>query len=233
MHQKPPQTPLCFANNASKSGQVVGLSSFEEYGFSDFKCLVSRLLGWYCWLEDWRLLVVSEDLPTDIHDLSQCCVGSDRFDDGVHGIGLLVLERLAQLVQCFLNLCIVPCVSDPDYPLDLSSLSLLVDLQGIDWLFLIDLILVHTNHDPLVPLKFLLVTVGCLCNLALQESSLDRVQQPSYTFDLVKILERFFLHLISKPFQVVRTAKRIDCVRDACLFRDDLLGSQCDGGCLF
>src|SRR5256885_2710757 len=200
MHQQPPQTPLCFANNASKSGQVVGLSSFEEYGFSDFMCLVSRLLGWYCWLEDWRLLVVSEDLPTDIHDLSQCCVGSDRFDNGIHGISLLILERLAQLVQRFLNLCIVPRISDPDYSLDPSSLSLLVDFQGVNRLFLLDLILVHTDYDSLVPLQFLLVAVGRRCNLSLQESCLDPVQQSSHAFYLVKILERFFLHLISKPF---------------------------------
>src|SRR5207302_362560 len=200
MHQQPPQTPLCFANNASKSGQVVGLNSFEEYGFSDFMCMFSRLLGWSCWLEDWRLLVVSEDLPTNIHDLAQRSVGADRLDDGIHGISLLVLKRLTQLVQCFLNFCAVPRISYSDYPLDLSPLSLLVDLQGIDWLFLIDLILVHANHNSLVPLKFLLVAVSGLCNLSLQESGLDRVQQSSHAFYLVKILECFFLHLISKPF---------------------------------
>src|SRR5437667_4043908 len=45
MHHQPPQTPLCFANNASKSGQVVGLNSFEEYGSFDFMCLVQPSLG--------------------------------------------------------------------------------------------------------------------------------------------------------------------------------------------
>src|SRR6266566_2261068 len=113
---------------------------------------------------------------------------------------LRILERLVQLVQRFLNLCIIPRVPDSDYPLDLSPLSLFVDLQGLNRLFLIDLILVHTNHDSLVTLKFLLVTVGGLCNLSLQESGLDRVQQSSYAFYLIKILECFFLHLISKPF---------------------------------
>src|SRR5207245_9065618 len=95
--------------------------------------------------EDWRLLVVSEDLPTDIHDLAQRCVGSDRFDDGIHGISLRIVERLAQLVQRILNLCIVPYVPDSDYPLDLSPLTLFVDLPFLNRLFLIDLILVHTN----------------------------------------------------------------------------------------
>src|SRR5467141_4147893 len=180
------------------------------------------------WLEDWRLLVVSKDLPTDIHDLAYRCVGSDRLDDGIHGISLLILERLSQLVQCFLDSCIVPRISYSDYSLDLSSLSLLVDLQGINRLFLIDLILVHTNHDSLVPLKFLLVAVCCLCDLSLQESSLDRVQQSSYSFYLVKVFKRFFFHLISEPFQIVGTAKGINCVRDPGLLCNDLLRPQGD-----
>src|SRR5467141_253531 len=167
------------------------------------------------WLEDWRLLVVSKDLPTDIHDLAYRCVGSDRLDDGIHGISLLILERLSKLVQCFLNSCIVPRISYPDYSLNLSSLSLLVDLQGINRLFLIDLILVHTNHDSLLPLKFLLVAVCCLCDLSLQESGLDRVEQSSCVFYPVKILERFFLHLIGEPFQIVGAAKGLNCVRDS------------------
>src|SRR6266849_5014490 len=190
---------------------------------------VVQVVSWNVyWLEDWRLLVVSKDLPTDIHDLAKCCVGSDRLDDGIHGIGFFILERLSQLVQCFLDFCIVPCISYPDYSFNLSSLSLLVDLQGVNRLFLIDLILVHTNHDSLVPLKFLLVAIGGLCDLSLQESSLDRVQQSSYSFYFVKILERFFLHLISKPFQIVGTSKGINCVRDSSLLCDDLLRPQCD-----
>src|SRR5467141_1117502 len=180
------------------------------------------------WLEDWRLLVVSKDLPTDIHDLAYRCVGSDRLDDGIHGISLLILERLSKLVQCFLDFCIVPRISYPDYSFNLSSLSLLVDLHGINRLFLIDLILVHTNHYSLVPLKFLLVAIGGLRDLSLQESGLDRVQQPSCAFYLVKILERFFLHLISKPFQIVGTAKGINCVRDSGLLCNDLLSPQRD-----
>src|SRR6266851_609419 len=180
------------------------------------------------WLEDWRLLVVSKDLPTDIHDLAKCCVGSDRLDDGVHGIGFFILERLSKLVHCFLDFCIVPRISYPDYSFNLSSLSLLVDLQGVNRLFLIDLILVYPNNDSFVSLQFLLVAVCCLCDLSLQESSLDRVQQSSYSFYLVKILERFFLHLISKPFQIVGTSKGINCVRDSCLLCNDLLGPQRD-----
>src|SRR5438552_11020027 len=78
-------------------------------------------------LEDWRFLVVSENLPTHVHDLAEGRVCPDRLDYRIHRVGLLVLERLPQILQRVLHLDIVPRPPDHRNPLDLAPLSLLVD----------------------------------------------------------------------------------------------------------
>src|SRR6266566_4499567 len=184
-------------------------------------------------LEDGRFLVVPENLPTHVHDLAEGRVCSDRFDYGIHRVGLLVLEALPQALERVLHLDIVTRLSDLCDPLDLAPLGLLVDPQRLDRLLLLDLVPVDTYDDPVSLLQLLLVTVGRFSDLALKETSLDSVQQPPSTFYLVKVLESLLLHLIREPLDVVGSAERVDGVRHACLLGYDLLCPQRDRRRLF
>src|SRR5437773_10941455 len=178
-------------------------------------------------LEDWRFLVVSENLPTHVHDLAEGRVCPDRLDYRIHRVGLLVLERLPQTLQRILHLDIVPRPPDHRNPLDLAPLSLLVDPQSLDRLLLLDLVPVDTYDDPVSLLQLLLVTEGRFGNLALKETRLDSVQQPPSTFYLVKVLESPLLNLIREPFDIAGPAQRINSVRHASLLGYDLLCPQC------
>src|SRR5439155_11671446 len=184
-------------------------------------------------LEDGRFLVVSEHFPADIHDLAEGRVCPDRLDDGIHRVGLLILERLPQTLQRVLHLDIVPRLSDLCDPLDLAPLSLLVNPQSLDRLLLLNLVPVDTYDDPVSLLQLLLVTVGRFGDLALKEGRLDTVQQSPSTFYLVKVLESLLLHLIREPLDVVGSADRLNDVRHARLLGYDLLCPQRDRRCLF
>src|SRR6266581_5077721 len=174
--------------------------------------------GFIALLEDGRFFVASENLPTHIHDLAEGRVCPDCLDYGIHRVGLLVLERLPQTLERVLHLDIVTRLSDLCDPLDLAPLSLLIAPQSLDRLLLINLLPVDTHNDPVSLLQLLLVTVGGVGDLALEESRLDSVQQPSGAFYLVKVLERLLLHLIREPFDIVGPAERINSVRHASLF---------------
>src|SRR5437667_11448347 len=195
--------------------------------------MVSSQCGSIALLEDWRFHVVSENLPTNVHDLAEGRVCPDRLDYRIHTVGLLILERLPQTLQRVLHLDIVTRLSDLYDPLDLAPLSLLVDLQRLDRLLLLDLVPVDTYDDPVSLLQLLLVTVGRFGYLALKETRLDSVQQPPSTFYLVKVLESLLLHLIREPLDVVGSAERVDGVRHARLLGYDLLCPQRDRRCLF
>src|SRR6059058_2655188 len=54
--------------------------------------MVSSQCGSIALLEDWRFLVVSEHFPADVHDLAEGRVCPDRLDDGIHRVGLLILD---------------------------------------------------------------------------------------------------------------------------------------------
>src|SRR6266571_3822753 len=184
-------------------------------------------------LEDGRFLVVPENLPTHVHDLAEGRVCSDRFDYGIHRVGLLVLEALPQALERVLHLDIVTRLSDLCDPLDLAPLSLLIDPQSLDRLLLLNLVPVDTHNDPVSLLQLLLVTVGGVGDLALEESRLDSVQQPSGAFYLVKVLESLLLHLIREPFDIIGPAERINSVRHTRLLGYDLLCAQSDRRGLF
>src|SRR5213083_1176883 len=184
-------------------------------------------------LEYWRFLVVSENLPTHVHDLAEGRVCANSLDDGIHRVRRLVLEALLQTLQRVLHLDIVPRSPDHRNPLDLAPLSLLVNPQSLDRLLLLDLVPVDTYDDPVSLLQLLLVTVGRFGDLALKETGLDSVQQPPSTFYLVKVLESLLLHLIREPLDVVGSAERVDGVRHARLLGYDLLCPQSDRRCLF
>src|SRR5437867_2396993 len=189
--------------------------------------------GLFVLLEDWRFLVVSENLPTHIHDLAEGRVCSDRPDYRIHRVGLLILERLPQTFQRVLHLDVVTRLSDLCDPLDLAPLSLLIDPQSLDRFLLLDLVPVDTYDDPVSFLQLLLVTVGRFGDLALKETRLDSVQQSPSTFYLVKVLESLLLHLIREPLDVVGSAERVNGVRHARLLGYDLLCPQRDRRCLF
>src|SRR6266581_2899822 len=180
--------------------------------------MVASLCGSIALLEDWRFLVISENLPTHVHDLAEGCVCSDRLDYRIHRVSPLVLERLPQTLQRVLHLNIVPRLSDLCDSLDLPPLSLLIDPQSLDRLLLLNLVPVDTHNDTVSLLQFLLVTVGGVGDLALEKSRLDSVQQSPRAFYLVKVLERLLLHLIREPFDIVGPAERINSVRHASLF---------------
>src|SRR6266581_536976 len=195
--------------------------------------MVASLCGSIALLEDWRFLVISENLPTHVHDLAEGCVCSDRLDYRIHRVSPLVLERLPQTLQRVLHLDIVPRLSDLCDSLDLPPLSLLIDPQSLDRLLLLNLVPVDTHNYPVSPLQLLLVTVGRFGDLALKEARLDCVQQPPSTFYLVEVLESLLLHLIREPLDVVGSAERVDGVRHARLLGYDLLCPQRDRRCLF
>src|SRR6059036_3917050 len=170
--------------------------------------MVSSQCGSIALLEDWRFLVVSENLPTHVHDLAEGRVCPDRLDDGIHRVGLLVLERLPQTLQRILHLDIVPRPPDHRNPLDLAPLSLLVDPQSLDRLLLLDLVPVDTYDDPVSLLQLLLVTVGRFGDLALKETRLDSVQQPPSTFYLIKFSKTFFPNRTLNHLNVEESAER-------------------------
>src|SRR2546428_5391325 len=159
MHQQVP----CLGASFSKSAHVSGPSSLIALDFilficcskyPDFRCLFS--------LEDGRFFVVSEDFPAHFHNLAQCRIVPDSLDYRVHGIRAWVFERLPELVQALLNLTIVPGLSDHSYPVDLASLSFLVNFESIDGHFLSCLVLVYAYDYSFAFLHFLLVAVRCL-----------------------------------------------------------------------
>src|SRR5207247_7407438 len=195
--------------------------------------MVSSQCGSLALLEDWMFLVVSENLPTHVHDLAEGRVCPDRLDDGIHRVGLLILERLPQTLQRVLHLDVVTRLSDLCDPLDLAPLSLLIDPQSLDRFLLLDLVPVDTYDDPVSFLQLLLVTVGRFGDLALNETRLDSVQQSPTTFYLVKLLESLLLHLIREPLDVVGSAEWVDAVRHARLLGYHLLCPQRDRRCLF
>ena len=59
------------------------------------------------------------------------------------------------------------------------------------------------------------------CLAALEGKAVEQTAGPFY---LVKVLERALFHFISQPFQIVRPSQRVDSVRYAGLFCNNLLG---------
>src|SRR5438034_10919987 len=73
-------------------------------------------------LEYWRFLVVSENLPTHVHDLAEGRVFANSLDDGIHRVRRLLLEALLQTLQRVVHFDLHSLYLHPPNPLNLAAL---------------------------------------------------------------------------------------------------------------
>jgi hypothetical protein len=91
---------------------------------------------------------------------------------------------------------------------------------------------VHVHADDWTPtfLHVTLVLEGDPMNFTLLISVLHRFEGAASLIDLVYFSEHRIDHHVRQSFNVVGAGKRVDNVCDARFIRDDLLGTERDGG---
>src|SRR6266540_1216917 len=174
-----------------------------------------------------RFLPDAEDLAHHIADLAERRLGPHGVEDEGHRV-VVAFTRRAEAIQCAGVLLGVPKPADPAEPLELASERRFGDAQRLDLGLLVDGEIIDADDRALLVLDFPLVAVGGVRNLLLEEPFADRRDHAAEAGDAVEVAVRVLLELVRERLEEIRTAERIDGVRDAALVREDLLRPQGD-----
>src|SRR6266704_1423406 len=127
------------------------------------------------WSEYGGLHVFAEDGAEDIHDFAQGGVGLDGFDDGGHGV-FCAFGNATQILQCAFGGGVVALTTDAVEAFKVRTFALAVDVERGDFDFLFHDKVVYANDGAPVLVNLLLVAIGRLCNLTLEEAIMDAGQ---------------------------------------------------------
>src|SRR5207249_10771641 len=122
--------------------------------------------------------IVTEDGAEDVHDLTKGRVGLDSFDDRRHGV-FGPLGDTAQILQGPLHGCVVTFATETIEAFKMRPLTLLINVERWDFDILIHDEVVDTDDGAFVLVDLLLVAVGRLGNLTLEEAIQNTSQHTS------------------------------------------------------
>ena len=169
--------------------------------------------------------MLAEDVTHRVTDLAGRRVRLDGVDDVGHEV-LVAAGGLPERVQALLHVGVVPLLPDGGDVFLLAPFLLRGDLLDVDLLFLVDLVLVDADDDPLLLLLFALALEGDVLDLPLHPLVLDGLAHPAAVVDLADDLEGLLLQFVGQALDVVTPSQRVDRVGGAGLVGEDLLGAQ-------
>src|SRR6266700_3307057 len=152
------------------------------------------------WSEHGGFHIFAKDGAEDVHDFTKRGIGFDG----------CVISFTAHALKAF-EMRAFP------HPIN-------VECRDFD-VFFYDIV-VYTNDRALVLVNLLLVAIGRLSNLTLEETVLDTGQHTTKCIDTIQVIHRRAFSFVSQTFDKVRTAQRLNCVNDATLTGNDLLSTQ-------
>src|SRR5438552_2441708 len=179
---------------------------------------------------DWshRRLVLAELLAHHAADLAQRGVVAERVPERIEQVPVAAAD-LAELLEAPAHKLLVPVLFEALEAGDLVVLGLGIDLEDVD----LDLaaalgVLVDAHEDVLLGLDAAVVGERRFLDLALDESSLDRLHRAAELLHLFHQSARLVLDVGRESLDVVGPGERIDRVRGAGLVRKHLLGAKRD-----
>src|SRR5581483_3775998 len=86
-------------------------------------------------------------------------------------------------------------------------------------------VFVYADDDALFGINLALIARGGFGNFALLKTAFNRWQNAAEFFDFIEISICLLLQTVRQGFEEIAAAERVNGVRDACFFGDDLLGA--------
>src|SRR2546427_1631197 len=171
--------------------------------------------------------IVSEDGAEDVHNFAQGRVGLDRFDDHRHSI-FASLGHAAQILQGLLHGRVVTLLADTIEALKMHPLAHLINVECWDPDILFHDKVVDADDNAFMLVDLLLIPIGRLGDLALEETIEDTRQHATQRIDAIEIVHSRLFRLVRQSFDKVRAAQWINGINGAALIGNDLLSTQGD-----
>ena len=130
-----------------------------------------------------------------------------------------------QVIQRAFDGCVISLKAHALKPFEVRAFTHSINVECRDFdIFLYDIV-VYANDCTFVLVNLLLVAVGRLSNLALEEAILNTGQYTSQCINTIQVIHRSAFSFVGKTFDKVGAAQWINCVHDATLTGNDLLSA--------